>query len=610
MSWQLATSLGLGAWKAYEAYKFAKDPVGYSQSHGLLGDPPITFGSRKKQKTSKPLWTGSKLEKKGFKKLYKDTDEMPSYGRKTRKRGGKGGVYQGKRVPGRNGYIKRGSAPGIKTYKKKVKTKSAKRGGASRLFDMVAPPLTIYNREFVPRQLTKEGEMDDSNVYQHVITPAVPAIPENPGDPNADPPIPPTPGSDAVPAVTEDRLSDIIGRSDYYPNWAMFPILTTREALTYVIKCINTPHSIAWDSHHHPSNGFTHTEMSDIPLEDRDHGGLSGDVNTDVLIPSSVSFSNLYGTIEGFKMSYTLTNSNECSVWVEIYEVRPRDPIDGIDVPLTTTGNSLVEPIVKPENSSYMNVNINPLALIEYDFNRKKALAQAKYANGMADERYPKGVPLDQSEDDWKFTKDIKSCKEFNKHYVVLQSKRVCMKPGERFQYDVVIPGFGVRFDKYLKSAMGYKHNNDELYVPLAELQSTFTRFLLVKHRSVRMFKLQQQTQTDGIISPTWPIDGKGAYLRDCAITVRASKYIRARLLPRTERSIKLRTSADNDIDWYGKMPKYQKDTDLSSHNVGSWNGRNLYQINRYPNLQMITGIGNTSASTVTVNPTSMDTGN
>ena len=99
MSWQLATKLGLGAWKAYEAYKFAKDPVGYSQSHGLLGDPPITFGSRKKQKTSKSLWTHSKLEKRGSKKLYKDTDEMPSYGRKSRKRGGKGGVYQGKRVP-------------------------------------------------------------------------------------------------------------------------------------------------------------------------------------------------------------------------------------------------------------------------------------------------------------------------------------------------------------------------------------------------------------------------------------------------------------------------------------------------------------------------------
>ena len=92
------------------------------------------FFSRKKQKTSKPLWTGSKLEKKGSKKLYNDSDEMPSYGRKIRKRGGKGGVYQGKRVPGRNGYVKRGSAPGIKSYKKKVKGKSAKRGGAARIF--------------------------------------------------------------------------------------------------------------------------------------------------------------------------------------------------------------------------------------------------------------------------------------------------------------------------------------------------------------------------------------------------------------------------------------------------------------------------------------------
>lgn len=564
MSWQLATKLGLGAWKAYEAYKFAKDPVGYSQSHGLLGDPPITFGSRKKQKTSKSLWTHSKLEKRGSKKLYKDTDEMPSYGRKSRKRGGKGGVYQGKRVPGRNGYVKRGSAPGIKSYKKKVKGKSAKRGGASRIFDMVAPPLTIYNREFIPRQLTKEGAKDTTLV-------------DNIG-----------------------RMLDTLAGSDYYPAWSMFPILTTREALTYILKCINTPHALAWNYHHHvagnetyPNANGVHTASSDIPEEYGD--------NTltfpDKLLPAALSLTNVYGTMEGFKMSYTLGNANECSVWVTIFECRPRDPVDAITVPLSNTTNVAV--VNNEENSKVLNVNVNPLALIEYDHNKKQAKRQKKFANGLpSDEHYPKGVDLNMCENDWKFTSDVEKGREFNKHYVCLQKKTVCLKPGERYQYDVVVPGFGMRLDKYLKTSHAKNDSLETSKVFLAEVQSTFTRFLLIKHRSIRMYKLQgQSTSGDNqLIVPTWPIDGKTAYLQDCKLSIRASKYLRARLLPRTERNISLKTGSDLDIDCFGKMPEYHADTDLASDKVASWNGRNIYQINRYPNMQMVVGSSTTNA--------------
>lgn len=564
MSWQLATGIGLGAWKAYEAYKFARDPVGYSQSHGLLGDPPITFGSRKKQKTAKPLWTGSKLEKKGSKKLYQDSEEMPSYGRKSRKRGGKGGVYQGKRVPGRNGYVKRGSAPGIKSYKKKVKGKSAKRGGASRIFDMVAPPLTIYNREFIPRQLTKEGQKD-SSLYD----------------------------------VVSGKMIDTLAGSGYHPTWSMFPILTTREALTYILKCINTPHALAWNYHHHvtaneihPSAVGVHTAASDIPEEFGD--------NTltfpDKLLPAALSLSNVYGTMEGFKMSYTLGNSNECSVWVTIFECRPRDPVDAITVPLSSATNESV--INNESNSKVLNVNVNPLALIEYDHNKKQAKRQKKYSNGEpSDEHFPKGVDLSQCADDWKFSSDIEKGREFNKHYVCLQKKTVCLKPGERYQYDVVVPGFGMRFDKYLKTSQAKNTDAQTAKVFLAEVQSTFTRFLLIKHRSVRMYKLQPQT-TDGdsqLITPTWPIDGRTAYLADCRLSIRASKYLRARLLPRTERNISLKTGSNLDIDCFGQMPAYHADTDLQSSNVASWNGRNIYQINRYPNMQMVVGSSTTT---------------
>ena len=583
MSWQLATSLGLGAWKAYEAYKFAKDPVGYSQSHGLLGDPPITFGARKKQKTSKPLWTGSKLEKKGSKKLYKDSDEMPSYGRKSRKRGGKGGVYQGKRVPGRNGYVKRGSAPGIKSYKKKVKGKSAKRGGASRIFDMVAPPLTIYNREFIPRQLTIDG-YKDTLLYD-----------------------------------SAGNMLDTLGGSDYFPRWSMFPILTTREALTYLLKCVNTPHALAWNYHHHVSgneveesaNGVHTTVDEDVPAEYGDEFPVS----TDMLVPANISLTNVYGTMEGFKMSYTLGNSNECSVWVTIYECRPRDPIEGVSVPLTNTNASVV-PTTSEGTSKILNVNVNPLALIRYDHNKKQAKRQERYANGASDdEKFPKGIDIGHTENDWKFISSPEKGREFNKHYVCLQRKTVCLKPGERYQYDVVVPGFGMRFDKYLKYTQAKNSDDETCKVPLAELQSTFSRFLLIKHRSVRMYKLQPQTTIGDnasgqpLITPTWPIDGKTAYLQDCKLSIRASKYLRARLLPRTERNINLRTGSTSDIDCFGQMPEYKADSELSSHNVASWNGKNIYQINRYPNMQMVLGVGNTSGVTVNQGTQTSSTG-
>ena len=40
----------------------------------------------------------------------------------------------------------------------------------------------------------------------------------------------------------------------------------------------------------------------------------------------------------GASKSYTLANMNECSVWVSVFEVRPRDPIDTITAPLSATG--------------------------------------------------------------------------------------------------------------------------------------------------------------------------------------------------------------------------------------------------------------------------------
>ena len=89
-----------------------------------------------------------------------------------------------------------------------------------------------------------------------------------------------------------------------------------------------------------------------------------------------------------------------------------------------------------------------------------------------------------------------------------------------------------MRFDKNLKIVQAKMPTGGQtrgIHVPLAEVQSTFTRFLLVKFRSVRMYKLKIQLNADGTPifengNPViWPLDGKQAYLKDCKITVRAS---------------------------------------------------------------------------------------
>ena len=118
------------------------------------------------------------------------------------------------------------------------------------------------------------------------------------------------------------------------------------------------------------------------------------------------------------------------------------------------------------------------MKLTQYDVEKKKAKRQERYANGVPNyEMYPKGHAEQQTVNDWKFTSDAKSCKEFNKHYVVLQQKTICLKPGERHQYDVDTPGFGMRFDKYLKIAQAKMRTGGQtggIHVPLAEVQSTF----------------------------------------------------------------------------------------------------------------------------------------
>lgn len=568
------------AWGVYEAHKALvnqlKRPSTSSRFYSKLGDvysDAYSFGSRKKQRIKSFPIKNSKS-----KKLYSDSVDMPSFGRK-QKKGGKG-VYQGNRVPGRNGYVKRGTAPGIKTFKKKLRTKSAKKGGSSRLFDMVAPPISVYNREFVPRSMDIDGDvvqviekLKDSAEYKTWI--------QSPTATSENPTATDIANEAAVPTV----MSNIMGESNYYPCWTMYPILTTAEAITYLMKAINNPRAIAWDAHHHPIISSSHTGQAHHTIKDS-----TGAAIDTAMVPTDIDISNLYGTMEGFKMTYTVANMNECSVWLTVYECRPRDPHEHAVIPMsgTATGDKI------------QNVNLNPLSLIQYDVHKKQLIRQTKYANGalVEDEKFPKGLNHGTVNDDWKFTKDLTKCREFNKNYVCLQTKAVCLKPGERFQYDVVIPGFGMRFDKYLKKSQ----SSNAVDFVLAEMQSTFTRFLLFKHRSVRMFKLGEQTNTDGVIEPAWPIDGRQAYLEDCKLTIRASKYLRCRLVPKREKC-SLRTGGNLDIDAFGTMPNYVAPAGLESKNVASWNGRNIYQVNRYPNLGPTIISSGSSASSTNINP-------
>ena len=101
---------------------------------------------------------------------------------------------------------------------------------------------------------------------------------------------------------------------------------------------------------------------------------------------------------------------SEYSVWVSVLEVRPRDPIDTITTPLSATGITYDD---LDSNTLINNINVNPLKLIQYDVEKKKAKRQERYANGVPnDEMYPKGHAEQQTVNDWKFTSDAKSCKE------------------------------------------------------------------------------------------------------------------------------------------------------------------------------------------------------
>ena len=584
------------------------------------------WSQRKKGEALKVLQKRNREEEKNMPKKYAKKRRSPQ-----------GGVYQGKRVPGRSGYIKRGSAPGIKTFKKKIRTKSAKRGGSSKLFDMVAPPLVVYNREFTPRGVFDDNGINSANNEMRTIDNpnyldwvqrnnalTTPYVKDASGNWSQDDITAGFPPLGAPPPALLEVFSNILGRSGYHPSWMMYPILTTREAITYIMKAINTPRALAWDAHHHDvhtGNNRTstaHTTIVDsIDIMDRTvQNQASVTPDTSVLMPANIDISNLYGTMEGFKMSYTVANMNECAVWLTVFECRPRDPIDSVSVPLKNVSQN-AEAGGDPE---YQNTTIDPLSLIKYDFRDKQLRNYSKYANGhlASDEHWPKAQPPNHLNsdinDDWKFTDDIRG-REFSKHYVVLQKKTVCLKPGERFQYDVVIPGFGMRFDKYLKAALGRDmvldadgyptlgDANADVRVALAEMQSTFTRFLLFKHRSVRMFKLNNQTvSANGVVTPSWPIDGKQAYLQNCELTIRASKYFRTRVLPRREKRVNIRTSGHLDVDWRGQMPEYLPDRSLESKTVASWNGRNIYQVNRYPNLGHVVG-ASTTGTTTSINP-------
>lgn len=498
-------------------------------------------------------------------------------------------VYQGGSSRAR--YSRRASGNTVITkYEKRLIKKNTKRGGASRLYDMVAPPLVIYNRAYYPRYLT----------YDHQVHQCV--------------------------GKTVQTLGHI-------KSVMQIPMLTTREAATYILKSQAVPHTLSWEDNSDVWKGYPvlsdgsktgqidFKATNDMILNEHVEHMNNGDDILNIpdaqdlvdpagpVVDSTLGYSitdsfiateqplseGLYGYIEEIKYTYKITNPNEVKVTIDLMEVRPRDPITDIDELVTYSTAGVYEETIK---TTVAKTHIQPLSCMKADWdNRKDFSTQIKNLNSQ--QMYPMAVGKDVSEDEWT---NFDGGKYFNRYYKVIAKKSRTLEPGEVFLYDVVIPGFGFNFDRYFENQLTDLQGHEELTpkagysYKLKEMQSTFSRFLLLKFRGVPQYNRLPDQQVQ---SGDWVMGQKG-YPIGLKCNLVARKYLKARLVPKTSKRIKMRTEGELDIDVFGKMTNLSKPVrEFDASNMMTFNGKNVQAVNKYPNVLDVNVVSNTSGTSV-----------
>jgi len=273
-------------------------------------------------------------------------------------------------------------------------------------------------------------------------------------------------------------------------------------------------------------------------------------------------------------------------------EVRPRDPISDLDtLHIVNTGQTTGQ-AVNP------HPEINPISLLKTDFDLRDDYSKL-LKDHQKQQMYPLAVGSNVDNDRWR---NSYGGKYFNRYYKVISSKKKTLMPGEIFMYDVVIPGFGFDFDRYVESREYEVHDKDdnlkEYRYKLKQSQSTFTRFLIMRLKGVPQYNALPSTVkttddngqvvdliVDGKTVPQWVMGEKGYPIGlKCNLTAR--KYLKARLVPKSSKRLKMRTEGVGDIDWSGIMsdssiPSRQFD----SFEMMTFNGKNVQAVNKYPNV-------------------------
>ena len=441
----------------------------------------------------------------------------------------------------------------VTKYQKKLIKKNTKRGGTSRLYDMVAPPLVVYNRNFFPRRLIQYPNLKWGSEESNGFT---------------------------------------LATQGHVYTCEQFPMLTTREAAQYILKSQEVPHALAWEDNSDVWKNFPSAEAHN----------KAGVVNVDSAMPDMVDHTltpetppgmstafiasklpiseGLYGYMEEIKYTYKITNPNETPITVELLECRPRDAISAFDSLSRWNPDGSVNSLITQDE---LGSRINPMLCMKQDFIEREDVSQfMKLPSG--EQVYPRMVEKNTDSNEWP---NAKLGKNFHRYYKVLCSKHKTLQPGEIFMYDVVIPGFGFKFDRYLeKSEVKLVESNsttdvDGFNYRLKEAQSTFTRFLVLKTRGVKQYQNDESLQS----SAGWGVSHK-VYPTGLKCTLLSRKYLKARLVPRTYTNMKMRTEGAKDIDAFGKMSTVSVPTMIeAATNLVRFNGPNIQAVNKYPNV-------------------------
>jgi hypothetical protein len=541
-----AVDAGLGIAGAVADYSYKRSRVGEKRGEKHKGDflsPP-----RKKKSDRPDDFFISPIKK----------SNMP-----------KRNIYQGSTT--RAAYKKKITNSGtvVTTYKKPLVKKYTKKGGSSRIFDMIAPPLVIYNPGYFPRCLLRTADMGD--------------------------------------------VMDKTSPSSLNFECLQFPMFTTREIATYIIKSKEVPHSLAWDKDSIFKGSFEDNLESkvgkNVPLtyEVENADGSNTTVTENKYLYADKKLDNsVYGFVESAKITYKIVNPNECPVTIDLMEVRPRHAITDLDQlqiqsnTLNSDGDVVGQPSYEaPASGPLMPLGaINPLLCMKKDWEeREDYLTNLK--SGATTSWYPNPVPQDQDPNhvnEWQ-NQDITSRdKYFNRYYKILSHKKKTLAAGETFMYDVVIPGFGFNFDRYLQDVfLNAKDLTSSTlhkfyWYKLREVQSTFTRFLMIRHRGVPQYAKTDQTPDDSGNVP-WIMNRK-VYPSGLKLNLTCKKYIKTRLVPAMPKTLTMKTQGKFDIDAFGIMNESQSHVKSSgdASDLMRFGGVQVTGVNTYPNVVKIEG--------------------